>query len=350
MRGQVGGRIFLSYRREDSRHVAGRLADRLRQQFDRAQVFMDVETIEPGADFAREVAAAVGSCDVLLALIGPRWLAPDRRTGRPRLHEPGDYVALEIRVALERGIRVVPVLVDEAGMPRSAELPESLVALATRNAVRLDHETFSSDVRHLLGAVERILVSSAGSSSTVGGGGTGAGARRGPDRPGLVRPETSPGGRASTRREPPFAGDREARLATVQEKLPIGPLRAAIRIGLWWLIYFMATFMGFGFASVVKDPGAPDASVGVGVLVTMGAIVTGLALLLRKEVRRQRAELVRAGVDWQRAGSPVSVRHVRIVSVICAVVALVFGAAMASAPPPPVPQPVSLAVAPGMFV
>jgi hypothetical protein len=155
--GNPVGRIFLSYRREDTRHMAGRLADRLKARFGTVQVFMDVDAIEPGADFIRAIASEVGSCDLLIALIGPQWLAVDERLGRPRLHLHDDFVALEIRTALERGIHVIPVLVDEAKMPTARDLPDALRGLATRNAVRLDHETFGSDVGRLLSAVERIL-------------------------------------------------------------------------------------------------------------------------------------------------------------------------------------------------
>ncbi|MGH3843952.1 MAG: tetratricopeptide repeat protein [Pseudonocardiaceae bacterium] len=149
--------VFLSYRREETRHIAGRLADRLTERLGSTQVFMDVDTIEPGADFAAAIAREVASCDVLIALIGPTWSTIADRRGRRRLDDPDDFVLLEIRAALEREIRVIPVLVDGAVMPDRCDLPEGLQGLARRNAVRLDHETFRSDITTLLDAVERIL-------------------------------------------------------------------------------------------------------------------------------------------------------------------------------------------------
>lgn len=77
------GRIFLSYRREDTRHSAGRLADRLADRFGSAQVFMDVDTIEPGVDFAAAITQAVASCDVLVANDRPKLVDSQRRTWAP---------------------------------------------------------------------------------------------------------------------------------------------------------------------------------------------------------------------------------------------------------------------------
>jgi hypothetical protein len=76
---QPTGRIFLSYRRVDTAHVAGRLFDRLEARFGAGTVFMDVDSIEPGIDFTEAIEAAVGSCGVLLALIGPRWVDAEYR-------------------------------------------------------------------------------------------------------------------------------------------------------------------------------------------------------------------------------------------------------------------------------
>jgi Tfp pilus assembly protein PilF len=129
----------------------------LTERLGSTQVFMDVDTVEPGADFAAAIAREVDSCDVLIALIGPTWSTIADRQGRRRLDDPDDFVVLEIQAALEREILVIPVLVDGAVMPDRDDLPEGLQGFARRNAVRLDHETFRSDVATLLDAVERIL-------------------------------------------------------------------------------------------------------------------------------------------------------------------------------------------------
>jgi hypothetical protein len=118
---------------------------------------MDVTTIEPGADFAAAIAREVAGCDVLIALIGPTWSTIADQRGRRRLDDPDDIVVLEIQAALEREIRVIPVLVDGAVMPDRENLPDRVQGLARRNAVRVDHETFHSDVAILLDVVERSL-------------------------------------------------------------------------------------------------------------------------------------------------------------------------------------------------
>lgn len=149
--------VFLNYRREDTCHIAGRLADRLGARLGATQVFMDVEAIEPGVDFAATITREVGSCNVLIALIGRNWLTISDPQGRRRIDNPDDYVALEIQAALEREIRVIPVLVDGAVTPSQQDLPERLKGLARRNALRLDHESFNSDITHLLDTIEQVL-------------------------------------------------------------------------------------------------------------------------------------------------------------------------------------------------
>ncbi len=104
-----GGRVFICYRREDAGYPAGWLFDQLTAHLGADRVFKDMDSIEPGDDFADVITEAVSSCAVLLAVIGPRWLAaagPDER----RLDDAGDFVRLEIEAALARGVRVIPVL------------------------------------------------------------------------------------------------------------------------------------------------------------------------------------------------------------------------------------------------
>ncbi|MGH3906147.1 MAG: toll/interleukin-1 receptor domain-containing protein [Pseudonocardiaceae bacterium] len=149
----VARAVFLSYRRGETSHIAGRLADRLTDRLGPEQVFMDVDAIDPGADFAVAIAREVASCRILIALIGPNWSRITDKRGRRRLDDPDDFVVLEIRAALERGIRVIPVLVDGAVMPGRGDLPEGIQGLARRNAVRLDHDTFRSHVTTVLNAI-----------------------------------------------------------------------------------------------------------------------------------------------------------------------------------------------------
>ena len=151
------GRIFISYRRADSAGYAGRIYDRLTAHFGKDAVFMDVDTIEAGLDFVEVLQNAVRSCDVLVALIGRGWLNIKDDTGKRRLDSPEDFVRIEIAAALERDIRVIPVLVDGAPMPRSTELPDNLKPLARRNALQVDHHSFNADARRLISQLELAL-------------------------------------------------------------------------------------------------------------------------------------------------------------------------------------------------
>jgi hypothetical protein len=152
----VSGRVFVSYRRQDSSGSAGRIYDRLAERFGDDQVFMDVDAIKPGEDFRKVITQKVSTCQVLLAIIGPRWLDQEQ-WGQRRLEAPDDILRLEIAAALERGIRVIPILVEGAVMPKREELPDDLASLAGRNASTLRHESFHSDADRLLAVIEGIL-------------------------------------------------------------------------------------------------------------------------------------------------------------------------------------------------
>jgi len=142
-------RIFISYRRDDSRGYAGRLQGDLSRRYSDEHVFRDVE-IPPGADFGEYITGLVDRCNVVLAIIGPSWLDARDREGERRIDKPDDWVRLEIERALARdGVEVIPVLVDGARLPPREELPESLLALRRRNAFELSDRRWDYDVDQL---------------------------------------------------------------------------------------------------------------------------------------------------------------------------------------------------------
>lgn len=167
-------RVFISYRRDDAAGEAGRLYDRLVARFGRDQVFMDVTGIEPGVDFVSAIDSAVGSCAVLLVVIGPGWASVTDSSGRRRLDDPHDFVRLETGAALRRGIRVIPVLVDHAAMPSAEVLPEDLRPLARRQALEISHAQWQGTTAELITALERVLEQPAEVSTD----GTGIGATK----------------------------------------------------------------------------------------------------------------------------------------------------------------------------
>ena len=143
-------RIFMSYRRGDVGGYAGRLADALHERFGSKSVFQDVVAIAPGQDYAAVIDHALDESDAVLAVIGPGWLSAATSRGAPRLFEADDYVRLEMARALNRDVRVVPILVGAASMPTADALPEDLQGLAQRQAVVLHDETWHQDVDGLV--------------------------------------------------------------------------------------------------------------------------------------------------------------------------------------------------------
>jgi hypothetical protein len=139
-----------SYRREDSAGWTGRLSEHLKERFGADSIFMDIDTIQPGADFTEALQAAVSSCDVLLAMIGPNWATVTDQSGKRRLEDPADWVRTEIAVALTRKIRVIPVLVGGASVPTIDLLPDDLDALAQRQAHELTDTRWAYDVEQLV--------------------------------------------------------------------------------------------------------------------------------------------------------------------------------------------------------
>src|SRR6516165_12630708 len=126
MPGVSGQGVFLSYRREDAGPYARSLQLQLSQRIPGATIFMDLDSIEAGLDFAEVNEEAVNSCAVLVALIGRQWVTLTDEDGVRRLDNPDDYVRFEVTTALERGVRVIPVLIDGAKPLRQEELPAEL--------------------------------------------------------------------------------------------------------------------------------------------------------------------------------------------------------------------------------
>lgn len=145
-------KIFISYRRADSRKDAGRIYDRLVRAFGKDNIFKDVDDIPIGSDFRDVLAEAVSQCDVLLALIGQHWLTVKDADGNRRLDNEGDFVRIEVQTGLQRDkCLVVPVLVDNAPMPPATDLPDSLRELAFKNATIVrDDPDFHTDVTRLI--------------------------------------------------------------------------------------------------------------------------------------------------------------------------------------------------------
>jgi uncharacterized protein YecT (DUF1311 family) len=152
----VLGGVFICYRREDSGGFAGRIYDRLTSSLGRENVFFDVDSIAPGLDFVDALSERVGRCDALIAVIGKTWLSSVDADKKRRLDDPNDFVRVEIEAALNRGVRVIPVLVDGAILPKREDLPASIDKLTRRQGIEISHARFDSDVENLIRALSEL--------------------------------------------------------------------------------------------------------------------------------------------------------------------------------------------------
>jgi len=153
-RPKSGASIFISYRRQDSRETVGRIHDHLREAFDERRIFLDVASEAAGEDYRVAIARALSRTDIVLAVIGTSWLPATDHDGHRRLDDPHDMVRMELEMALQQNVRIVPVLVEGAAMPAAADLPASLQPLSYHAAlpVRPDPD-FKTDMYALMDAL-----------------------------------------------------------------------------------------------------------------------------------------------------------------------------------------------------
>lgn len=139
-------KLFVSYRRSDSQHFAGRLAERLKHTRGINGVFFDIDSIGAGEDYEKRINSSLSQCAAVLVVIGPGWLA------NGRMFDDRDFVRMEVRAALAQS-RVLPVLLDDTSMPDAAAMPDDLKPLVRLNAVQVRHAAFDRDLEYLIDAV-----------------------------------------------------------------------------------------------------------------------------------------------------------------------------------------------------
>lgn len=211
-------KIIVSYRRSDSSASAGRVYDHLLSHFGEGSVFMDVDAIPFGTDFRTHIRSELLLSDILLAVIGPRWLGPGP-DGRNRIDDEADPVRVEVETALRHGLTIVPVLIDGAGMPGAGQLPEPIRALAFLNAAPVDMgrdfrahmDRLSRSLAHILTQRREGEQAAASTPDPVTEPSRPAGRPSSPERP-PNPPLQSPAGRA---RPWPMIGAAAALLLTV---------------------------------------------------------------------------------------------------------------------------------------
>jgi TIR domain len=145
--------VFINYRREDSEGDTRALYNRLAHETDERSLFLDFETIAAGDNWHSRIDDTLEKVQAVLVVIGPRWLD----ILKARAAAPGaDLVRSEIAACLSKpGVRVVPVLVNGAGLPAADSLPEDIRGLVDRNAIEVRGSAWNADVDRLVKTLRR---------------------------------------------------------------------------------------------------------------------------------------------------------------------------------------------------
>jgi hypothetical protein len=160
-------RIAISYRRADSAQIAGRILDRLAIEYGKDAIFMDIYDVPLGADFPEHVQKVWSQTEILLVLIGPKWLGQGQ-DGHARIHDRDDPVRTEVETGLKKGVPLIPVLLDGARMPARSELPKSIGKFVYRAAAQVDSgPDFDSQITRLIAGIDQVLGNSGRSPKPV---------------------------------------------------------------------------------------------------------------------------------------------------------------------------------------
>ena len=150
-------KISISYRRANSEAMTGRIFDRLIMHYGKEAIFRDIDDIPAGIDFRQHINEILLKTNVLLAIVGPKWLGA-ARGGSERINEESDPVRVEVETALRRRVPVIPILIGNTKMPSSDQLPPSLKDFAFRNAVKVDTgRDFDYHIDRLIKSIDAIL-------------------------------------------------------------------------------------------------------------------------------------------------------------------------------------------------
>ncbi len=151
-------RIFISYRRDDSEYATDEIFDSLARHFEESEIFKDKSTIPIGSDFRAAIHAEARKCLVGIVVIGKHWINARDDQGQRRLENPADYVRTEIEILLNRGIAVIPVLLDGVTLPLAGELPDGIRDLANKQSLRIGRRPqMAGDLQQLIDVLDDLL-------------------------------------------------------------------------------------------------------------------------------------------------------------------------------------------------
>lgn len=152
-------KIFISYRRDDSPHAAGRIYDRLAEKFGRESIFIDINSIPFGVDYRHYVINTIRCCSAFLLIIGDQWLSNKDCNDNMRLNNPSDFLRIEIESAIQLNIPITPILVGRyASMPKENQLPISLKDLIFRQAIEArPGAVFNAQIDYMVKELESVI-------------------------------------------------------------------------------------------------------------------------------------------------------------------------------------------------
>jgi Zn-dependent protease with chaperone function len=143
-------KIIVSFRREDTRSVVGRIEDTLADFFGDNNVVVGIERlIDPGDDFVEAIEFAISSCNVLIVVVGEQW------NSHPWMANKNDYDHLAIMTALNASITIIPVFVDGSQFPK--EMPDTVAGILQRAGISIATSTIRDDLQQLVIALQKLI-------------------------------------------------------------------------------------------------------------------------------------------------------------------------------------------------
>lgn len=142
--------VFVNYRVQEQPGYATLLHRELAERFGEDRLFLASRSIRPGDDFVEQVFRILRRCEVLLSVIGPRWLDFLGQSDT-------DWVRRELSEAFVYGVRVIPILIEDAELPDATRLPDDISAISRCQYLRLRHYSIDADIAKLVRELRRVV-------------------------------------------------------------------------------------------------------------------------------------------------------------------------------------------------
>lgn|GEM_PF-5439055 len=124
------------------------------------RIFFDLKSLKAGEVWPEGIQDNLDRCCALIAVIGRTWLTVTDNLDRRRIDDEDDWVRKEISTTFERGIPVIPILLDGAEMPGASDsraLPKCLQELPNRQALKLRMADYVPDLDRLADELAQYL-------------------------------------------------------------------------------------------------------------------------------------------------------------------------------------------------